>query len=181
MKKTEYSKSHTGLPVLYFDVVSLLLSTDYLNKHPQMRSITEIENYFSMSHASFLEQVTFDPEGTELLNVFCMNSNVLLYPLGTLFPRGFLIRQGIKQEYIASDERLTLRLNDSNPIRRMLAHAFRVNTDWRVVGNLYQYDMQLSSFARRYIKTDGHSGVTENLIREISDSFKNKLWDSYSN
>ncbi|OZS45628.1 hypothetical protein [Photobacterium sanguinicancri] len=175
MNKPKNSKSHTGLQVLYFDVVSLLLSTDYLNKHPQMRSVTEIENYFSMNHASFLEQVTLDPEGAKLLNVFCMNSNVLLYPLSTLFPREFLIIQGIKQEYIASDERLTLRLNDSNPIRRMLAHSYKMSADWRVVGNLDLYDRQLSSFSGRYIKVSSASGVTENLIREIADSFQNEL------
>ncbi|HDI3314718.1 TPA: hypothetical protein PMD22_002276 [Vibrio cholerae] len=174
MNKPQNSKSHTKLHVLYFDVVSLLLSTDYLDKHPQMRSITEIENYFSMSHASFLEQVTLDPEGTELLNVFCMNSNVLLYPLGTLFPREFLIKQGVKREHLASDKRLTLRLNDSNPIRRMLAHAYEMNADWRVVGNLNLYDIQLSSFTGRYIETGSASGVTENLIREIADSFQNE-------
>ncbi|WP_274009322.1 hypothetical protein [Vibrio parahaemolyticus] len=174
MNKPTNSKSHTGLQVLYFDVVSLLLSTNYLDKHPQMRSITEIENYFSMSHASFLEQVTLDPEGTELLNVFCLNSNVRLYPLGTFFPHEFLIKQGIKREHLASDKRLTLRFNDSNPIRRMLAHAYKMNADWRVVGNLNLYDFQLSSFAGRYIKTDTSSGVTENLIREIEDSFQNE-------
>ncbi|WHT03693.1 hypothetical protein [Vibrio parahaemolyticus] len=173
MNKSTKSIDYHMLQVLYFDVGSLLLSLDYLDQNPRVRSI--VENSLSMCHTSFLNQLILDPKGIRLLNVFCINSNVLLYPLGTLFNREFLIKQGIKRKHLASDQSLKLRLNDSNPIRRMLAHAFRINTDWRVVGNLCLYDMQLSSFASRYIKTDGYSGVTENLIREISDSFQNEL------
>ncbi|HGS5804004.1 TPA: hypothetical protein ACMD0U_000258 [Vibrio parahaemolyticus] len=175
MIEQQNSGNHTELQVLYFDVSSLLLCTDYLDRHPHMRFITEVDNYFAMNHASFLEQVVLDPKGIELLNAFCMKSNIILYPLGTLFPRELLIEQGIKRECLAPNKSLALRLNDSNPIRRMLAHAYRMNADWRVVGDLCLYDMQLSSYASRYMKTDSASGITENLIREIANSFHNEL------
>ncbi|PSU31746.1 hypothetical protein [Photobacterium lutimaris] len=159
--------------VLYFDVADLLLHTDYLNELPDLRNV--VRNSLTVSKARFIERVTLDPAGIKLLKEFSQKSNVLLYPLASVFNRDFLIKQGLDADCLALDMPLHRRFNDSNQIRQMLAHAYAVKADWRVVGNLVQYDMQLSDFAVRYIKmNDSASGVTKNLIKRISDSFQSQ-------
>lgn len=157
--------------ILYIDIGPLLLSTSYLSQRPEMRMV--IERSLSLSTAEYLKRIELNPKGVTLLNNFSHQRNILLYPLGSVFTREFLVAQGFDCRCLAAEQVVNLRMDDNDMIRKMLSHAYRSNADWRVVGDLHLNDMELSSklFTGRYIRTDNINGVTEKLIESIKVSF----------
>ncbi|HCG7982936.1 hypothetical protein HYO15_10430 [Vibrio parahaemolyticus] len=159
------------LKILYIDIGPLLLSTNYLNQRPEMRAF--IERSLSISTKEFLKQIELDPNGVAVLNDFSNQYGILLFPLGSVFSRKFLIEQGLDCSCLAPEKVVNLRLDDNDMVRNMLSHAYKSNADWRVVGDLHLNDMELSNklFTGRYIKIDNISGITEKLVERIKASF----------
>ncbi|MFH0240644.1 hypothetical protein [Vibrio alginolyticus] len=167
--------------ILYIDVGPLLLSTTYLDQHPDMRTV--IERSLSIPMEDYLRQISLDPKGVMLLNNLSNQYNIFLFPLGSVFKRKFLIAQGIKRSCLAPEQTGNLRLDDNDMIRMMLSHAYKSNADWRVVGDLYLNEVEQSSqiFTKRYIKADNINGVTEQVIEKIKVSFKTPMTNSLMN
>ncbi|HHF2977259.1 TPA: hypothetical protein ACPJ0Q_002849 [Vibrio diabolicus] len=94
---------NTGRPkILYIDIGPLLLSTSYLNQRPEMQMV--IERSLSLSTAEYLQRIELNPKGVTLLNNFSHQRNILLYPLGSVFTRDFLVGQGFDCRCIAAEQ-----------------------------------------------------------------------------
>ncbi|EJG0884300.1 hypothetical protein ACJO1Q_01610 [Vibrio parahaemolyticus] len=157
--------------ILYIDIGPLLLSTNYLNQRLEMRAF--IERSLSISTTEFLKQIELDPNGVTVLNNFSNQYGILLFPLGSVFRREFLVEQGFDCSCLAPEKAVNLRLDDNDIVRRMLSHAYKSNADWRVVGDLHLNEMEPDKklFSGRYIKIDNINGITEKLVGRIKASF----------
>lgn len=171
VKLTHAAISNARPKILYIDIGSLLLSTSYLNQHPEMRTV--IESSPSLSIEEFFKRIELDPKGVNRLNNFSHQYNILLFPFDSVFKREFLVAQGFDSMCLASEQAVNLRLDDNDKVRRMLSHVYKSNADWCVVGDLYLSEIEQSSklFSGRYIKADNVNGVTEKLIESIKASF----------
>ncbi len=152
------------MKILYFDTISLLYSTGYLNRHPDVCKSYNIHRLSSVS--LFLQNVAPDPVSLSRLTHSAQSAGILLYPTGNRFTRSLLIEHGLfDDKAIAPDTNLPIQMrlgDDTDPFRRLLAHAHTLAADWYVCGDV-AWPEQMESFPGHFLNSGFDDGVTEEL------------------
>lgn len=150
--------------ILYFDTRSLLYSNNYLNSHPDLYETYNNHRFSSVS--LFLQNVAPDPVSLSRLSNAAQSAGLLLYPTGIRFTRNLLIEHGLfDSKAIAPDINLPIRMqigDDTDPFRRLLAHAHTLAADWYVCGEVACPE-QMESFPGHFLESAFGDGVTEEL------------------
>jgi len=151
--------------ILYFDVISLLLSEQYTKSTPHIKQLVDTATPFS---SYFFEKIQLDQHAINLLNEFSRKTNVLLYPIQQRFEREFLITQGFDESVLAVDASYKVRYGDTNEINHKIAHAHAIDSDWFFVSDRYDKAFIETQFPERVIDA-GVAGVTPDLIQNLMD------------
>jgi len=110
--------------------------------------------------------VTASAPSTDKLRRAAIESGFKLYPLGTRYTRSLFIANRLFDEReLAPDKILNIRMGDSDPIRRMIAHSQALEAVWYVCGDAYSEI--LSASPERYLTSIFGLGVTDELITKI--------------
>lgn len=59
-------------------------------------------------------------------------------------------------------------MDDNNPVRRMIAHAYALNAKWYVCGEIGSEEL-LQLYPDRHLRSEFGKGVTSELIAKIRD------------
>ncbi|PNH93717.1 hypothetical protein [Vibrio diazotrophicus] len=153
--------------VLYFDVVSLLLSAPDRESSLSIQQAFDATNQFSKE---FIENISLDKQAINLLNEFSRKANVLLYPLQQRFKREFLVEQGFADSALAPNASYKVRYGDSNEVNHKISHAHAINADWFFVSDGYNKEYIKPQFPGRFIDA-GVAGVSSDLIQNLMDKF----------
>lgn len=153
--------------VLYFDVVSLLLSAPYRESSLSIQQALDATNQFGKE---FIENISLDKQAINLLNEFSRKMNVLLYPLQQRFTRDFLVVQGFDDSALAPNASYKTRYGDSNEVNHKISHAHAINADWFFVSDGYDKEYIEPQFPERFIDA-GAKGVSPDLIQNLMDKF----------
>ncbi|HHB1579567.1 TPA: hypothetical protein ACN983_004684 [Vibrio parahaemolyticus] len=152
------------MKILYIDILSLFYSQQYIHSD---NSISQAyENWRCGSPVNLLKVVTPDLTGVERLRRAAVESGFKLYPLGTKYSRTLLIEVGLfNADELAPDVMLSIRMDDSDPVRRMIAHAHALNASWYVCGD--SDSELLEAYPERYLTSTFGLGVTPELISKV--------------
>lgn len=157
--------------ILYFDVVSMMLSNRYVTNNPDLANVIGLR---LVNPNEFWKCVRLDIESISMLNEFCRTSGVKIYPLGTNYSRDFLITQGVDASVLAPDVTIKTRMDDRNVIRRMLSHAAAAGADdWLIIGDV-NIDCLKPQFTEHYVDSVFGLGVTPELISTLYERVNNK-------
>lgn len=149
------------MKILYFDTFSLFYSQQYLRSDKSI--LHAYERWRCGSPVNLLNAVTPDLVGIERLRRAAVESGFKLYPLGTKYSRTLLIEAGLfNADELAPDVTIRSRLDDSDPVRRMLSHAFTLNASWYACG-----DCGPDLVDERYLVSNWGLGVTDELISKV--------------
>lgn len=92
-----------------------------------------------------------DIVGLNKLSEAAVYSGLKLFPLGSRYSRGFFINEGlISNDELAPEVKVTVRLERSEPLRRMLAHAEQIVAEWYVCADMEASDL-LEAYPKRYL------------------------------
>ncbi|EJE4176584.1 hypothetical protein [Vibrio vulnificus] len=153
------------MQTLYFDTFSLFYSEQYIGSDKNVSQA--YEKWRCSSPANLLEVVTPDLVGIKKLRKAAVESGFKLYPLGTRYTRQLFIEGELfVEDELAPDIALSIRMDDSDPIRRMLAHAQATNSTWYVCGDCYSEI--LDAYSGRCLTSTFGKGVTTELISKIT-------------
>lgn len=153
--------------VLYFNVAGLLLSKQYLASKPDLKRL--FEDTQSTLQSDFVNRINLDTVGISLLSSFSTSSGVLLYPLGERYSRQFLINQGFSESVLAPDAEFRMRYNETNSVRRMIAHANAINASWFIASDVVDSNFLIPHFPDRIIEIDTYEGVTRQFLIDLED------------
>ena len=152
------------MKILYFDTHSLFYSQQYIHSDKSLSQA--YEDWRCGSHVNLLKVVTPDITGVERLRRAALESGFKLYPLGTRYTRTLFIESELfAEEDLAPDVMLRIRMDDSDPVRRMIAHAHALNASWYVCGDC-ERDL-VDAYYGRYLESNFSCGVTDSLISKI--------------
>lgn len=150
--------------ILYFDTFSLFYSQQYIENNQSVSHA--YEEWRKNSPTNLLKAVRPDLAGIDKLRRSAIESGFKLYPLGTRYTRSLFVANKLFDEReLAPDKILNIRMGDSDPIRRMIAHSQALEAVWYVCGDAYSEI--LSAFPERYLKSIFGLGVTDELIAKI--------------
>ncbi|WP_236612180.1 MULTISPECIES: hypothetical protein [Vibrio] len=94
-------------------------------------------------------------------------SGLKLFPLDARYPRSFFINEDlISNDELAPEVTTSVRMGNSDPLRRMLAHAQNLEAVWYVCGDLEQSAL-LEASPNRYLKSAFGEGVNNELLAKI--------------
>ncbi|MCW8333729.1 hypothetical protein, partial [Vibrio paucivorans] len=152
------------MKILYFDTPSLFYSQQYIRSDKSI--LQAYEDWRCGSPVNLLKVVTPDLAGVERFRRAAIEAGFKLYPLGTRYTRTLFIESGLfAEEDLAPDVMLRIRMDDSDPVRRMIAHAHALNASWYVCGDS---DVELLEvYPDRYLTSAFGSGVTSDLISKV--------------
>lgn len=152
------------MKILYFDTFSLFYSQHYIRNDND--ALIAYKEWRDSPHDNLLKVVRPDIKGIETLRGAAIESGFKLYPLGTRYTRAAFIENGLMSEGdLAPDRVLKLRIGDSDPIRRMIAHSQHLNAKWYVCGDIgSEYSHTVRS---RHLTSAFGYGVTDELIIKV--------------
>ncbi len=110
-----------------------------------------------------------DPKGVNRLRSAALEAGLLLYPLGPYYTRELLIEYGVfSQDALAPEAELPFKMgmDDSDPVRRLIAHAHRLNAEWYVCGDTGSKEL-FQPYPERYLSSRFGEGVTRELVAKI--------------
>ncbi|ELB2095173.1 hypothetical protein QNZ71_004301 [Vibrio parahaemolyticus] len=154
--------------ILYIDLHALLYSINYLNKHEDVFNSFKSQKQFC-STDTLLGNVEPDRAGAQKLAQAAHEANLLLYPTGTSYTRELLIKHRVFFDWQLApfvDLSRKMRLDDSDPVRRMFAHASALDAQWYVCGEIAS-DERFKSFPNRYLVSKFDEGISDALISQI--------------
>lgn len=160
-------KSRISMKTLYIDILSLFYSNEYFHRNARVHA--KYKDWFNTRTKTLLEMVEPDPQAIDKLRSAASEAGLLLYPLGTFYSRAYLIEQGVfSSDELAPETDLPFRMqmDDNNPVRRMIAHAYRLNAQWYVCGEIDSEEL-LQSYPERYLHSEFGKGATSQLISKI--------------
>ncbi|MBC7001716.1 hypothetical protein BIZ37_04020 [Photobacterium sp. BZF1] len=155
------------MKILYFDARSLFYSHCYINSSQTIKE--SFEAWCTTTLKTPLSSVPPDPESISRISDAAQKAGLLLYPLGTRYTRRELISERVfHRDALAPDIKLAfrVRMDDSDPIRRMLAHANALGAEWYVCGDTGSKEL-LTQYPERYLESKFGEGVTNELVRKI--------------
>ncbi|MFC3024480.1 hypothetical protein ACFODT_11665 [Vibrio zhugei] len=155
------------MKILYFDVLSLFYSNEYFHRNASIHA--KYKEWFNTRTKTLLEMVEPDFQAIGNLRDAASEAGLLLYPFGSCYDREYLIEHGVfSSDELAPETALPLRMqmDDNNPVRRMIAHAYRLNAQWYVCGDIGSEEL-LQPYPERYLRSDFGKGVTSQLISKI--------------
>lgn len=155
------------MKVLYFDALSLFYSNEYFQRNASVHA--KYKKWFDTRTKTLFEMVEPDYQAIEKLRKASSEAGLLLYPLGAFYNRAYLIEHGVfSTDELAPDTELPFRMhmNDYDPVRRMIAHAYGLNAQWYVCGEIGS-DERLQPYSGRYLRSGFGKGVTSELISQI--------------
>ena len=155
------------MKILYFDMLSLFYSNEYF--HSNASAHAKYKEWFNTRTKTLLEMVKPDSQAIDKLINAASEAGLLLYPLGTFYNRAYLIEQGVfSSDELAPETELPFRMqmDDNNPVRRMIAHAYALNAQWYVCGEIGSEEL-LQPYPERYLSSEFGKGVTSQLISKI--------------
>ncbi|EGR0082922.1 hypothetical protein C4G56_RS17375 [Vibrio parahaemolyticus] len=155
------------MKILYFDTRSLLYSHQYIHSDESVHAA--FEEWVKTPSTTPLKMVKPDPKGINRLRSAAIEAGLLLYPLGTHYTRELLIENGVfGEDELAPEAELPFRMgmDDSDPVRQMIAHAHRLKAEWYVCGDTGSKEL-LQPYPERYLSSEFGEGVTSELIDKI--------------
>lgn len=150
-------------------MLSLFYSNEYFHSNASARA--KYKEWFNTRTKTLLEMVVPDSQAIDKLRDAASEAGLLLYPLGTFYNRAYLIEQGMfSSDELAPETELPFRMqmDDNNPVRRMIAHAYALNAQWYVCGEVGSEEL-LQPYPDRHLRSEFGKGVTSELIAKISD------------
>ncbi|WP_425628193.1 hypothetical protein [Vibrio neptunius] len=149
------------MKILYFDAFSLFYSREYIRNDKEISHA--YQEWRNASTFNLFKVVTPDLAAIERLRCAAIESGFMLYPLGNKYTRTLFIESGLFAENeLAPDVTLKIRLDDTDPIRMMIAHAYELNASWYVCG-----DCGPDLVNERYLASNWNFGVTDELLSKI--------------
>jgi hypothetical protein len=156
-----------SVKILYFDMLSLFYSNEYFHHNASVHA--KYKDWFSTRTKTLLEMVEPDFQAIDKLRNATSEAGLLLYPLGTFYNRTYLIENSVfPTDELAPDTELPFRMkmDDNDPVRRMIAHAHGLNAQWYVCGEISSEEL-LQPYPERYLRSEFGKGVTTELIAKI--------------
>lgn len=126
-----------SMKILYFDILSLLYSNQYIDSDPNVP--IPFDKWFRTRTKTLLETVTPDFRSINNQRNTASEAGLLISPLGACYSRAYLIKNGVFSDYELAPETdlsFRMRMDDSDPTRQMIAHAYRLNAQWFVCGDI---------------------------------------------
>ncbi|MEF1250868.1 hypothetical protein QTO09_27125 [Vibrio owensii] len=127
------------------------------------------KEWFNTRTKTLLEMVEPDFQAIGNLRDAASEAGLLLYPLGSCYDREYFIEHGVFScNELAPETELPFRIkmDDNNPVRRMIAHAHSLNAQWYVCGDVGSEEL-LQHYPDRYLRSESGKGVTSELISKI--------------
>ncbi|EOE4713458.1 hypothetical protein ACKC6U_003416 [Vibrio vulnificus] len=155
------------MKILYFDTLSLFYSNEYFQLNASVH--TKYKEWFDTRIKTLFEIVEPDYQAIEKLRNVSSEAGLLMYPLGAFYNRVYLIEHGVfSTDELAPDTELPFRMHmdDNDLVRRMIAHAYGLNAQWYVCGEIGS-DERLQPYSGRYLRSEFGKGVTSELISQI--------------
>ncbi len=155
------------MKILYFDMLSLFYSNEYFHCNASVRA--KYKEWFNTRTKTLLEMVEPDSQAIGNLRDAASEAGLLLYPLGSCYDREYLVEHGVFScNELAPETELPLRMkmDDNNPVRRMIAHAYALNAKWYVCGEIGSEEL-LQPYPDRHLRSEFGKGVTSELIAKI--------------
>lgn len=155
------------MKILYFDTLSLLYSNECFQRDASVH--TKYKEWFDAHTRTLFEKVEPDYQAIEKLRNASSEAGLLLCPVGAFYNRAYLIEHGaFSTDELAHDTALPFRMhmNDYDPVRQMIAHAYGLNAQWYVRGEIGS-DERLHPYSGRYLRAEFGKGVTSELISQI--------------
>ncbi|HDY7718956.1 TPA: hypothetical protein RQK05_000892 [Vibrio vulnificus] len=153
------------MKILYFDTHSLFYSQRYLNSNAKLS--LAYDEWKAKPSVSLLKSIKPDYVGIESLKRTAIEAGFRLYPLGTQYSRSVLIEYGLfTEEELAHDVTLSIRMGDNDPIRRMIAHASKLNAKWYICGDYGPIEL-VDAYKDRCFSSSFGKGVTAELLSQI--------------
>lgn len=153
--------------ILYFDTRSLLYSHQYIHSDESVHAA--FEKWVKTPSTMLLKMVKPDPKGVNRLRSAALEAGLLLYPLGPYYTRELLIEYGVfSEDALAPEAELPFKMgmDDSDPVRRLIAHAHRLNAEWYVCGDTGSKEL-FQPYPERYLSSRFGEGVTRELVAKI--------------
>ncbi len=157
------------MKILYFDMLSLFYSNEYFHRNANVHA--KYKEWFNTRTKTLLELVEPDFNAIDKLRNAASEAGLLLYPLGACYDRAYFIEHGVfSTDELAPETELPFRMqmDDNNPVRRMIAHAYRLNAQWYVCGEIGSEEL-LQPYPERHLRSEVGKGVTSQLISKIRD------------
>ncbi|WP_412497718.1 hypothetical protein [Vibrio furnissii] len=155
------------MKILYFDMLSLFYSNEYFHRNASVH--TKYKEWFNTRTKTLLEMVVPDFQAIGNLRDAASDAGLLLYPLGSCYDREYLIEHGVFScDELAPETELPFRMqmDDNDPVRRMIAHAYALNAQWYFCGEIGSEELW-KPYHERYLHSELGKGVTEELIIQI--------------
>ncbi|SHO58748.1 hypothetical protein [Vibrio quintilis] len=155
------------MKILYFDVLSLFYSNEYFHHNGSVHA--KYKEWFNTRTKTLLEMVEPDFQAIDKLRNAASEAGLLLYPLGSSYDREYLIEHGVfSSDELAPETELPFRMqmDDNNPVRRLIAHAYGLNAQWYVCGEIGSEEL-LQPYPERHLRSEFGKGVTSELIAKI--------------
>ncbi|MCG9650693.1 hypothetical protein L1D24_19290 [Vibrio brasiliensis] len=153
------------MKILYFDTHSLFYSQRYLNSDAKLS--LAYDEWKAKPSVSLLKSIEPDYAGIESLKKAAIEAGFQLYPLGTRYSRSVLIEcELFTEDELAHDVTLRIRMGDKDPIRRVIAHASKLNAKWYICGD-YGPTESLDAYKERCFSSSFGEGVTPELLSQI--------------
>lgn len=155
------------MKILYFDMLSLFYSNEYFHRNASIHA--KYKEWFNTRTKTLLEMVEPDFQAIGNLRDAASEAGLLLYPLGRCYDREYLIEHGVfSSDELAPETELPFRMkmDDNNPVRRMIAHAYALNAKWYVCGEIGSEEL-LQPYPDRHLRSEFGKGITSELIAKI--------------
>ncbi|MFS1869904.1 hypothetical protein [Vibrio lentus] len=156
------------MKILYFDPHSILYSSNYFNSHDDVRERFENQKPFR-STDTLLSSVEPDRNSAQKLALAASEANLQLYPTDTCFTRELLLKHKVFSDLQLApfvDLKWKVRLDDSDPIRRICAHASALDAEWFVCGDV-SCDDRSKLYPNRFLVGKGSKAVSDELVLKI--------------
>ncbi|WP_367859174.1 hypothetical protein [Vibrio parahaemolyticus] len=163
----KYNFEVISVKILYFDTRSLLYSHQYIHSDESVHAA--FEEWIKTPSTMLLKMVKPDPKGIHRLRSAALEAGLLLYPLGTYYTRELLIENGVfDEDELAPEAELPfrMRMDDSDPVRQLIAHAHRLKAEWYVCGDTGSKEL-FQPYPERYLSSRFGEGVTRELVAKI--------------
>jgi hypothetical protein len=115
------------------------------------------------------KSASIDIESAQKLANAAKEANLMLYPTQSRYTRDWLVENKIFESNILAPDVATSRssrLDDSNAVRHLRAHAHALEAEWWVCGD-FDGDELLADYRDRYLSSKFGAGVTDELIAKI--------------
>ncbi|RJX74287.1 hypothetical protein DZ860_03910 [Vibrio sinensis] len=155
------------MKIIYFDTFSLLYSHQYVAANESVACAIEAHRFKPAQ--LFIQNVQPDLEAAKKLEASALKSGCLLFPTGNYYTKDLFIENNIFSEQSFAPEvdlSRRVKLDDSNSVRRLIAHAHLLEAEWFVCGDI-GFEELLSAFPHRYLRSKFGEGVSAELLEKI--------------